>query len=55
MCGSASPARRAMNLLGMMCLVFTCASSKPHPRLRIGSEVVREVESSQFDMTAGRS
>jgi hypothetical protein len=43
-CGSASPARHALNLLGMMCgCVFTRASSKPHPRLRIGSLVAREV------------
>jgi hypothetical protein len=34
---------------------FTCPFSKPHPRLRIGMEVVLEVEGSQFDTTAGPS
>jgi hypothetical protein len=32
-----------------------CPLSKPHLRLRIGMEGVREVEGSRFDMTAGRS
>jgi hypothetical protein len=35
--------------------VNPCPFSKPHPRLRISREVVRKVESSQFDLTAERS
>jgi hypothetical protein len=36
-------------------MVLYCPFSKPHPRLRIGMEVVLEVEGSQFDTTAGPS